>query len=142
MKIKVKVAPGIPPLMNGDKVYTEPLCLYHWSPTSRRKAIERSGLVPGSWSIDRDWKPPHICYSANPHLAFDLSVRIHPEIESWDLWMVFAEDAKSFEAILELYTFSDKHYIKEYRVYSRIYKRHVHYIGTRTAIALPSAPQA
>lgn len=130
--IKVTVGGGMPALMNGSKEWTEPLCLYHWSPSSRRKSIERSGLVPGSFSLGREWRPPHICYSANPHLAFDLSVRIHPEIKEWDLWMVYAWDADRFEAIPEMYRNSDKHYIKEYRVYHRIYKRNVHYVGSRT----------
>lgn len=108
------------------------LCFYHWSPTERRKRIQRHGFLPGSLSLDGDWRPPHTCFSDEPQLAWILSGKIHPEIHEWDLWMVFAHDLEHYEQILDTFIDSGRHYVKEYRVYHRIPKRHIHYIATRT----------
>lgn len=105
--------------------------LYHWAPRSRRAGIVRYGLCPGQLSLDRDWRPPHVCLSDDPLLAWYLSGRLHPEIDEWDLWMVFTERVGKAEAILELYRDRSGHYVKEWRVYHRIYKRDLHYLATR-----------
>lgn len=107
------------------------LCLYHWSPTYRRKGIERKGFMPGSKSIDGMWKPPFVCFSDEPVLAWSLSGRMYPEVPSWDLWMVYADDASPYECILDTYVDTGRHYVKEYRVYHRIFKRDIHYIATK-----------
>lgn len=106
--------------------------LYHWSPRSRRSGILRYGLQPGMWGVTRDWKPPFVCFSDDPVLAWTLSGHIHPEIEEWDLWIVFNEKVGRSEAILEMYRDGSGHYVKEWRVYHRIYKRDVHYVASRT----------
>jgi len=114
-------------------VHLADLCLYHWSPRARRNGILRSGFVPGSNSLAREWKPPYICFSDNADLAWYLSGRIHPEIKDWDLWMVYpSQGIDRWELIFDTYPESGRHYIKEYRVYERIYKRHVQYIGSRS----------
>lgn len=107
------------------------LCLYHWSPTSRRKGIERRGFVPRSISLQGDWRPPYTCFSDDPILAWSLSGRIHTEISEWDLWMVYPNDVKQWEIIFDTYYSTGRHYIKEYRVYHRVFKRHVHYVASR-----------
>jgi hypothetical protein len=108
------------------------LVFYHWSPTARRNGILRRGLDVGSMSLTRDWHPPYICFSDEPLLAWTLSGRMYPDIPSWDLWMVFAEQTQGYEAILELYNDgSGRHYVKEYRVYERVFKKNVHYLATR-----------
>lgn len=108
------------------------LNLYHWSPTSRRGQIQRLGLVPGKPSLQGDWRPPYVCFADDARLAWALSGAIHPEVPEWDLWQVYPQDADRWEAIFDTYISSGRHYIKEYRVYHRIFKRHVHYIGSRT----------
>lgn len=105
--------------------------LYHWSPTIRRKQIDRLGFVPGSRSLSGDWKPPYVCFSNTPHLAWQLSGRIHPEIKEWDLWMTWSSIPSGMEAILESFRDRPGHYIKEYRVYERIYKRDIWRVATR-----------
>lgn len=108
------------------------LWLYHWAPRSRRASIKRLGLVPGSISIDKAWRPPYVCFSDDPLLAWSLSGHFHPEVEEWDLWAVWHADVKGWEAIPENYRHREGSYIKEFRVYHRVFKRHVHYVASRS----------
>ena len=103
-----------------------PFPLYHWSPTPRRTSIRRRGMVPSSRSVDGLWKPPYICFADSPALAWALSGRIHPEIPEWDLWMTWSSVPNGYEVL----PFDDGQ-PKEYRVYHRIYKRNLWYVGTR-----------
>lgn len=105
------------------------LVLYHWSPTSRRRSIVRSGLLPGSFSIERDWRPPYICFADDALLAKAL-VRHRVSVDSWDLWAVRPQDLQGWELIFDTYPSSGRHFIKEYRVYHRVFKRHVHFVAT------------
>lgn len=103
---------------------------FHWSPSSRRKSIQRSGLVPGKFSTDRLWKPPHICLADSPRLAWQLSGGMsrgweHPE---WDLWEVWTHEQAGYEKL-----YFDSGAIKEIRVFDRIYKRNVWLVGSREA---------
>lgn len=110
------------------------LCLYHWSPNDNRRSIEKVGLVPGRLSLDGLWRPPYVAFADDPYLAWILSGRNHPEIELWDLWMVNVFHATSvdhWEILLDTYASTGRHYRKEYRIYSRIYKRDLIYIGSR-----------
>lgn len=119
--------------MRGTTV-TEPFVLFHWSPTDRRQRIIRRGLVPGSWSTDRLWRPPFVCFSANPELAWALSAdtpRGHT-VESWDLWATWTDDLTGFEEIVDRYPDTGREYVKEYRVYERVWKRDLWFVGTRT----------
>lgn len=116
------------------------LLLYHWSPTSRRNSIIRSGLLPRQEPVFRDelmgnWRAPYVCLSPSPSLAWTLSVRRDRDIvKEWDLWMVSRNQLN--EADLE-YTVKLEDLgrgvreIKEIRVMERIYKRYVWYVGTR-----------
>lgn len=108
--------------------------LYHWSPTSRRKSILRRGIDVGQWSPDRIWKPPCSCWASNPELGWALSGALTREkkIESWDLWMTWSDVPKSFEEIVDYYRNSNRSYVKEYRVYERIFKRDLWYVATRS----------
>jgi hypothetical protein len=105
--------------------------LYHWAPRNRRSGILRYGLRPGMWSLDHDWKPPHFCMSDDPWLAWNLSGKMHPEIDEWDLWLIFSDDVGKAEAILEMYRDGSGHYVKEWRIYHRVFKKNVHYIASR-----------
>lgn len=83
-------------------------------------------------SLQGDWRPPHICFSDEPRLAWILSGFMHSEeIKEWDLWMVFSYDAEEWEAIIDTFHDTGRKYVKEYRVYHRIFKKDVHYIGSR-----------
>lgn len=104
--------------------------LFHWSPTSRRGQINRRGLVPGSRSVDGLWKPPYVCFAESPSLAWALSgmtTRGAP-VPSWDLWQMWSNSPSGMEA---LPFDGDPSRVKEYRVYERIYKRDLWYVGTR-----------
>ena len=104
--------------------------LYHWSPASRRKQINRYGLRPGSRSVCQQWKPPYICFSDSPSLAWVLS-RTHAQPgEEWDLWMIWNNVAKGYEK-LKCGDNPSGAWPTEYRVYERIWKRDVWYVGSR-----------
>lgn len=107
------------------------LCFYHWSPRDRRASIVRSGFLPNKPSLQGEWRPPFICFSDEPHLAWILSGRIHPEITEWDLWMVFAGNAGEYETIFDTFPDTGRNYPKEYRVYHRIKKSDVIWIASR-----------
>lgn len=108
--------------------------LYHWSPTTNRASIKHSGLVPGRLSLQGFWRPPYVAFSDEPLLAWFLSGRMFPEIKSWDLWQCYAEAQTSFdhwEIITDTYPDTGRRFTKEYRVYTRVYKRDLKYIGSR-----------
>lgn len=118
----------LPPIPERD------ICVYHWSPSKNRKQIERYGLRVGMKTLQGDWRPPYVCFSDDPVIAWALSGAMWPSIEEWDLWMVNVEDQTSFtgwEMILDTWYNTGRRFIKEYRVYTRVYKRDLHYIGTR-----------
>lgn len=100
--------------------------LYHWAPKDRRKNIIRWGLRPGSLSSCREWKPPYVCLANSPVLAWDLIGRYRPLIKEWDLWWTTGADLFPYETIP-----NDDGSIREYRVYHRVYKSKLIYIGTR-----------
>ena len=109
------------------------VAFYHWSPRARRKQITRRGMQPGSWSVGRDWKPPFVCFSHDPKLAWTLSGRIHPEILEWDLWLVYESDLEGYEKLTDTYVDTGRAYVKEVRVYHGIPKRNLWLVGERNA---------
>lgn len=116
---------------------SEAFALYHWSPVARRKQITRYGFRPSSRSVAGDWKPPYVCFSADPQLAWNLSGRFHPEVSDWDLWMVWSDDVETGWEIIPFdyidWETTDKALVpKEYRIYERIWKRDVWLVATRT----------
>ena len=116
--------------MNDSTPYYE-LCFYHWSPRERRRSIERLGLVPGKLSRDHFWRPPYVAFCDEPVLAWQLSGKMDDSFVTWDLWMVFACDTGSYEVIYDTFPGGGT-YVKEYRVYRRIYKRDVIWVAERT----------
>ena len=105
---------------------TKPFLLYHWSPIERRSRIKRYGMLPGSHSVTKEWKPPYTCWSDSPSLAWALSGMMHGKGREWDLWTMWSNVPKGYE----LLTFDDGE-PKEYRVYERVFKRDIWYVGTR-----------
>lgn len=111
-----------------------PLVFYHWSPQKNRKSIEKVGLRPGQLSIEGLWRPPYVCFGDNPVLAWNLSGALYPNIEHWDLWACFEDIQTSFdgyEVITDTLPRSGEVIVKEYRVYKRVYKRDLYYVGSR-----------
>lgn len=107
--------------------------LYHWSPTSNRKQIKRYGLRVGVKSMDGLWRPPYVCFAPDAELAWELSGVNHPHVKSWDLWQTYSDRPQGVvEALLDHYPDTGREYIKEYRIYERIYKRDLWYVGTRS----------
>lgn len=120
---------------NFPKVPELEVVLYHWSPTANRPSIIKRGLEPGRRSLQGDWKPPYVAFSDEPNLAWALSGRMYPEIKHWDLWMCYSDAQTSFnhyEICLDTYITTGKHYVKEYRIYTRVYKRDLIYVATRS----------
>lgn len=107
-----------------DEVELPPL--YHWSPTERRKGIERFGLVPGKLSTDRLWRPPYVALAPSPAEAWQMSgdTARGAAVASWDLWQVWLNVPG--EAIPY-----DDGSMREMRVYERVYKRDVWLVATR-----------
>jgi len=104
----------------------KPFLLYHWSPIERRKRINRYGFLPNSHSVAGDWKPPYHCWSDSPSLAWTLSGMVHTEVKAWDLWMLWSNVPPGYEVI----PFDDG-MPKEYRIYTRVWKRDVWLVATR-----------
>jgi hypothetical protein len=110
-----------------------PFPIFHWSPSTRRKQIERYGFRVGMWSVDRAWKPPCTCWAPDPQLAWWLSGRNHPEVDSWDLWQTWSDVPSGMEALIDCRRDNGVHYVKEYRVYERIFKRDIWLVATRSS---------
>lgn len=110
------------------------LVLYHWSPSTNRKSINRYGLMINQKTLQGDWRPPYVCLCDDPWLGWYLSGRMFPEIDSWDLWVCHDPSQTSFdhyEIITDTYATTGRHFVKEYRIYTRIYKRDLIYLATR-----------
>lgn len=104
-----------------------PVVLYHWAPTERRASIQRLGLVPGRLSVCGRWRPPYVCFADDPRWAWALSPRFNKDVESWDLWSVHTSALSGYEEVG-----SRGGNVHEFRVYERVYKRDVWFVGTRT----------
>src|ERR1044071_4207787 len=100
---------------------------YHWSPVERRQSINKSGLLPGSHSTDRLWRPPYVCLAPYPSLAWLLSGKMKrgSEHAEWDLWEVWVGEQTGYESLF----FDDTGNLKEIRVYERFYKRNITYLA-------------
>ncbi len=110
------------------------LVLYHWSPTTNRASIKRLGLVTHRKTLQGDWRPPYIAFSDDPWLAWSLSGDMFPEIKSWDLWLCHFPSQTSFdhyEIITDTFRDTGRHFVKEYRIYCRVFKKDLVYLATR-----------
>ncbi len=110
------------------------LIIYHWSPTINRPSINRLGLVTHRRTLQGLWRPPFVSFSDDPYLAWILSGKMWPDIKEWDLWYCHVPSQTSFdhyEVITDTYPDTGRHFIKEYRIYTRVYKRDLTYLATR-----------
>lgn len=109
---------------------SRPFLLYHWSPVGRRKAILHDGLCPGKRSKDNLWRPPYVCFSRYPNLAWALSAN-HSRLKVWDLWCCWSDEISGYETLNNASEKKDQWWQVEYRVYERIKKSKIWYVGTR-----------
>lgn len=103
--------------------------VYHWSPSDRQQSILEGGLRIRSKSAHAPIRFPFVAFGTNPLDSWRMSggTFVLPEIESWDLWGVYAGDIKAgFEVIPY-----DDNSIREIRTYRSIPAKYVRYIATR-----------
>lgn len=120
----------LPPIPEPD------ILIYHWSPSTNRNSINRLGLVPNRMTLQGLWRPPYVCFSDDALLGWQLSGKMWPEIPEWDLWMCNTDAQTSFdhyEVITDTYRTTGRQFIKEYRVYKRVFKRDLYYLATRSS---------
>ena len=106
---------------------------YHWAPASRRRAIERRGLVPGSRSRDGAWRPPFVCLSREPAYAIASTDAQSPVTEPMDLWQLDLDEAGPREEF-------DWH--DEIRIYERVPARLLTLLATREPTPTTEAKEA
>ena len=112
-----------------DGALPESTPLFHWSPSTRHAGIVRFGLCPGKLATDKLWRPPYVAFCDSPSLAWALSGMTERGAEHprWDLWMVWSDRVAG--EVLEQWDGSGR--MAEFRVYERIFKRDVWYVGSR-----------
>lgn len=108
-----------------------PFPLYHWSPRDRRKSILRYGLCPNKKSKCGQWRPPYVCFSDSPSLAWGLSGEVSDILGEWDLWMVWSDSPSKYKTLSTTTNRSGKP--TEYRIYERLKKSQIWYVGSRMA---------
>lgn len=109
-----------------------PFLLYHWSPVSRRKGILKHGLCPKKKSRDGSWRPPYICFSRYPNVAWSLSATHDDAPKEWDLWVVWSDFVGKYKTMNNARRPRAQYYMTEYRGFQRIPTRHVVFIASRT----------
>lgn len=106
--------------------------LFHWSPTPRRRQINRYGLRVGQRPVQHPpgWRAPYVCFAETPSWAWALSGQFAEREHrpgSWDLWQVNVNGKRG--EVLE--SGDDKHRWHEVRVHERLYKAQMWFVGTR-----------
>lgn len=101
--------------------------LYHWSPVARRKSILRHGLCSKKPSVDGLWKPPYLCFSKFPTVAWALSATHSGKAGEWDLWCCWSDYVGPFITR----SVNGHWHMTEYRTFVRIPKSKLWHIGTR-----------
>jgi hypothetical protein len=109
--------------------------LYHWSPRTRLNSIKRLGLVPKKSPVlltegegeDDGFRQGGVCFSLDPATAWAYSHAVFKVPGTYDLWQVWLE---SSDEVHILPMWGDR--IIEVRVFNRIRKARLHWIGERT----------
>jgi hypothetical protein len=102
--------------------------LFHWSPTDRRPAIQRRGLIISSRPVCTSVRTPLICLSQSPSQAWALSAAVFGERgQEWDCWQIALDPADE----VEVRPFFGNR-VEEFRVRNNIPKSRVWLVGTRT----------
>jgi hypothetical protein len=120
--------------------------VYHWSPTSRRKSIVRSGLLPRTPTLVEIFGEPQgprllepsdgfdtakgICLGTSPSHAWSQCGAIWGEKgEVWDLWQVLLKNSDQTQFMSNPH---DGSRLGEIRVINRIPKSRLWHVGSRT----------
>lgn len=115
--------------------------IYHWSPRDRLPRIKRLGLMPGmrsprlSQDVPEDadiqgwwqWRAPYVCFSTTPATAWNYALVIRGV--TYDLWEAYL---KPSDEVYVMPMWGDA--IQEVRVYNRILKSRLNFVGERTAL--------
>lgn len=104
--------------------------IYHWTPSSRRKQINRYGLRPGMRpTTSSEVCYPVVCFADSPAWAWALSggMRWTPTGE-WDLWQTWLE---ALTEPIVLASADRPSGIYEIRTEHRVYKRDLWLVGSR-----------
>jgi hypothetical protein len=109
--------------------------LYHWSPRTRIKSINKLGLVPRRPAVsaaegdadDDGFRQDGVCFSADPATAWAYSHAVFKVPGTYDLWQVWLEPN---DEVHVLPMWGDR--IIEVRVMNRIHKRRLRWVGERT----------
>lgn len=109
-----------------------PFLLYHWSPVERRSKILRYGLRTNVPSRCGEWKPPYICFSDSPSMAWILSANMADTPGEWDLWMMWSNVPSKLTRRNDLKNGRGRP--TEWRVSESIPKRAIWYVGQRSKI--------
>jgi len=104
-----------------------PFLLYHWSPVSRRKSIQRHGLCPGKKSRDGSWRPPYLCFSRFPTVAWGVSATHSGKRGRWDLWCVWSHQVGEYMTR----NVNGKWWTREYRSFQRVPMSALWLVGSR-----------
>lgn len=109
-----------------ERVVLHPL--FHWSPTTRRDAIQRGGLRINSDPMVNTVRSGYICMSQSASQAWMLSAAACGERgESWDCWQVSLD----LDDDVRVRDFRGNR-IEELRVHNHIPKSRIWLVGTRT----------
>lgn len=107
----------------------KPFILYHWSPSSRRKSIQRHGLVVGSRHAvhSKGWRATYLCLSDSPSFGWAYSADTSHVSGKWDLWMVWSTQVRDL-----CYRHDHRGQLPaEYRTSHGIAKKHLWLVGSR-----------
>ena len=107
----------------------KPFPLYHWAPSSRRRSIQRHGLVIGKRHVTHSggWRASYLCFSDSPSYAWALSGDTVRHVQEWDLWMVWSADVPSLG-------YRDDHIAQvpaEYRTKHAVARKDLWLVGSR-----------
>jgi hypothetical protein len=103
--------------------------LFHWSPSPRRKQIERYGLKPWSRHTASSARFEVVCFADTPSWAWALSAGMSWTPQgSWDLWQTSID---RLDEPVVLGSTDRPTGLHEVRTTSRVYKRDLWYVGSR-----------
>lgn len=118
----------------GRYLTTQVIPLFHWSPRARRAQITRYGLRPCMRPTTHvgegmTWRAGYICLADTPSWAWALSGAMpSAPAGEWDLWQTTVD--RLTEPMVMPADWSNG--IHEIRTASRVYKRDLWHVGTRT----------
>ena len=96
----------------------KPFLLYHWSASTNRASILKTGLRPALNVV---------CLCNSPSYAWALSAPFSPQVKQWDLWMVWSTSTRG----LILKRFNHLPHAQEFRTPNAIRAKDIWMVGSR-----------